>query len=409
MERQMEGLLSGIRVTDFTWAQAGPFASEVLTLMGAEVIKIENRKHPDILRKLSSALGFAEGEEEDLDRSVEFNFGNLNKLSLGLDLRRKKGLDIARQLIARSDVVLENFSPGVMGRLGLGYEVVREIKPDIIMLSISYSGQAGPESGYLGYASLFYAASGLSYLTGYPDGPPGYIRLPIDSNVGATAAVSLLAALWRRQRTGEGQYIDVSARESMSCLMGHSFIEASLGRSPERRGNLDEKMLPHECYPCKGDENWISIAIEGEQEWSALCEALGDEALAADPRFASHDERLQHRAELDRAISNHTVKFDASELTGKLQAAGVASFPALRAPDVFDDAHLLSREFITSVDHPKMGEQRVFAPAWKFSEAPPQITAPAPLMGEHNSYVLKDLLGMTEEQIKDLEEEGVIC
>jgi len=403
----MAGLLSGIRVTDFSWVQAGPFVSEVLAQMGCEVIKIESRTQVDLLRKVSSTLGLS--SEEDLDKSVEFNIANLNKLSLCLNLQQPKGLGIAQKLISTSDVVLENFSPGVMEKLGLSYEEVKKIKPDIIMLSISYSGQAGPESQYLGYATLFYAASGLSYLTGYPGGPPGYIRLPIDSNVGATATVAALAALCHKQRTGEGQYIDVSARESMSCLMGHSFIDAFLDGNPVRRGNVDEVMAPHNCYPCKGEENWISIAVEQDDKWRGLCKTLGDPSLTEDSRFATGKMRLKNRIELDEAISGLTARFDASTLTQMLQEAGIAAFPALRAPDIFSDPHLNSRKFITQVDHAKLGKQTVFAPAWKFSVAAPEITSPGPLLGEHNSYVLGELLGMTDEQIAELKTEGIIC
>jgi len=401
------GLLSGIRVADFTWALAGPFCAEVLALMGCEVIKIENRKRLDTLRRVSTALGFR--DEGDVDRSVEFNMINLNKKSLGLDLGHPKGVEIAKRLIAISDVVVENFSPGVMEKLGLGYEELKKIKPDIIMLSISYSGHSGPEVKYLGYASLFHAVSGLAHLTGYPGGPPGYIRAPIDTMVGATAATALLAALFHRRRTGEGQYIDLSAREAISCLIGHYFIAAARGREFSRQGNDDESLAPHGCYPCRGEGEWISIAVESEEEWHSLCRVLGAPSLAADPRFADAEARRRHREELDAALSQYTSRFDPRELAHALQAAGVAAFPALRAPEIFADPHLASRGFVVEVEHPKLGRQKVFAPPWKFSAAPPQISAPAPLMGQHNEYVLKDLLGLSRAEIEELEREGVLC
>jgi benzylsuccinate CoA-transferase BbsF subunit len=406
---KMTGLLSGVRVADFSWVQAGPFVSECLAQMGAEVIKIESRKQVDLLRQAAVAMGIADKEEKDLDKSVEFNAANLNKLSICLDLKNPKGLEIAKKIISISDVVLESFSPGVIGRVGLSYEEVKTIRPDIIMLSLSYSGQIGPESKYSGYAALFYVASGLSYLTGYPDGPPGYVRLTSDNNAGAAGAVALLAALCHRERTGEGQYIDLSARESLSCLMGHYFIEVSLGRSPTRTGNLDENMVPHNCYPCSGEENWISIAIEQEEEWHKLCEVLGDPSLAEDPRFHTPDERLKNRIELDNAISRLTQHCDKMELMSTLQEAGIAAFPVLRASDIFSDPHLRYRGFITDVKHAKLGKQIVFGPPWKFSLASPKITSPAPLLGEHNTYVLKELLKMTHDQIEELERDGIIC
>lgn len=403
----MAHLLSGTRVTDFTWALAGPFCTAILALMGSEVIKIENRRRPDLIRRISSALGLE--DEEDLERSVEFNGINLNKKSLGLDLAHAKGIEIARKLIAISDVVVENFSPGVMEKLGLDYREVKKIKPDIIMASISYSGQGGPETNYLGYAPLFHAVSGLAHLTGYPDSPPGYIRVPIDSMVGSTAAVAVLAALYHRRKTGKGQHVDLSAREAISSLIGHYLIDAARGDKASRRGNEDESMVPHNCYPCRGEHNWISVAVESDEEWRALCAVLGDSPLADDPRFATPEARRKHLEELDKTLSGLTANFELKELTHALQAAGVAAFPVMRAPDIFTDPHLESRGFITEVDHPRLGRQTVFGPPWKFTSSASQTTSPAPLLGQHNEYVLKELLGMSQAQIEKLQNEGAIC
>lgn len=403
----MPGLLSGVRVADFSWVVAGPFCTELLALMGCEVIKIESRKRVDTLRRISSALGFK--DEGDIDQSTEFNMVSLNKKSLSLNLSHPRGVEIAKRLVGISDVVVENFSPGVIERLGLGYEELKKIKSDIIMLSVSYAGHSGPEARYLGYAVLFHAVSGLAYLTGYPDGPPGYIRAPIDTMVASTAAVGLLSALYHRRRTGQGQHVDVSAREAISRLIGPAFIEAARGGSPSRTGNLHETMAPHNCYPCRGDGEWISIAVETDAEWRALCRVLGQPSLADDARFATARARQERLAELDALLSQLTSQFDARELTGSLQRAGVAAFPAFRAPDVFSDPHLASRGYITEVDHPRLGRQKVFAPPWKFDRAAPEIVSPAPLMGQHNDYVLRELLGLNPAAIAELERAEVLC
>jgi benzylsuccinate CoA-transferase BbsF subunit len=399
--------LRGVRVADFSWAIAGPYGTMMLAMMGAEVIKVENRQRIDLIRKLSSVLGWE--DQPDPERSFQFNLINLNKRGLTLDLSRPKAVELAKKLVSISDVVVENFSPGVMDRLGLEYETLRQVKPDIIMLSVSAAGATGPERRALGYAPIFHSVSGMGYLTGYPDSPPGYIRAPIDCNVASMGALAVMSALVQRQRTGQGQYIDLSAREAISHLIGHVFTQAVLtGKEPQREGNYQEEMAPHDCYPCRGDDRWVSIAVGSDEEWQALVWAMGSPAWAGEQRFGSSTARLLHREELDRRIGEWTRDRDPYEVTSVLQGAGVAAFPSLSGKDVSTDPHLKAREGQVEVEHPTLGEQVVFGPPWKFSQTPPQVNSPAPLLGQHNEYVLKDLLNLSSQEIADLESTGVL-
>ena len=397
--------LEGVRIADFTWAVAGPYATQLLAFLGAQVIKIESRQRLDIMRKLGRTLGWA--DQGDAEKSVEFNLVNLNKLGLTLDLANPRAEELAKRLVAVSDVVVQNFSPGVMDKLGLGYEALRQVRPDLIMLSISAAGATGPERRALGYASIFHAVGGQAYLTGYPDSPPGYIRAPIDCNVGSVGALAVLAALVHRQNTGQGQHIDLSARETVSHLIGHAFLQVAMnGKDPERTGNRDSSLVPHNCYPCRGEDRWVSIAVGTEGEWQALVRAMGDPAWARD--FVDPLYRYQHREELDQKIGEWTRNYEAYELMGLLQGAGVAAMPVFSAQEVFGDPHLAAREILEVVEHPEQGSSPVLRPPWRLSASPPQVLRHGPLLDQDRDYVLGELLGLSPEEISRLEAEGVL-
>lgn len=399
--------LQGVRILDFSWAMAGPYATLLLGFLGAEVIRVENRKRVCLVRKLGRTLGWK--DEPDVDRSVEFNLINLNKLGITLDLEHPRAVKLCKRLVALSDVVLDNFRPGAMERLGLGYDTLCQVKPDIIMVSISAAGDSGPEKQALGFASIFHAVSGLAYQTGYPDSPPGYIRGSSDTNVGVTATLAILAALIQKQKSGKGAHVDVSAREAISCLFGHIFTEtAMMGRDPGRRGNEEPGMAPHNCYRCREEDRWISIAVGTDKEWQALVRIMGSPEWAGDVRFATVSSRWQHRQELDTRIEEWTQNYEPLELTHLLQGAGVAAFPSLSPIDIFCDPHLKQRGWVVEVEHPRLGRQVVMVPPWKFSATPPQVEAPAPLMGQHNNYIFKELLGLSDLEVAELEQEGVL-
>jgi benzylsuccinate CoA-transferase BbsF subunit len=398
--------LEGIRVVDFTWAWAGPYATMLLAFLGAEVIKVESLKRPDHTRLRSLMSGLTLGGP---NQSTVFNDMNLNKLGLTLDLTRPQAVEIVKKLVKVADVVAQNMRPGVMDRLGLSYEVLREVKPDIIMLSSSALGDTGPERTYVGYAPIFAALSGLAYITGYPEGSPSTLSGAIDTRVATTAAFAILAALNYRQRTGRGQNIDLSSTEAISCLAGEVFMDYTMNnRVTERSGNRDQLMAPHNCYPCRGEECWVTIAISTDEEWQAFCRVLGNPQWAEDGRFADAGSRWQNREELDKLISEWTRQYSDYEVTEALQRVGVAAAPALSGEKVFKDPHVRQRALFVEVEHPEIGKRLVVRPPWSFSAASARVRRASPLMGEHNQYVLGELLGMSPGEINQLVEDQVV-
>ncbi|MBF8265862.1 MAG: hypothetical protein HW384_1726 [Dehalococcoidia bacterium] len=398
--------LSGIRIADFSWAWAGAHATAILALLGAEVIKVESRRRPDISRmnSLTTSQQF-----KSLDESPVFNQINLNKLSLSLNLSQPTATELAKKLVQVSDVVVENMRPGTMEKLGLGYAELKAIRPDIIYLSSSALGATGPLRGYTGYASNFAALSGLSYITGYPDGEPSDIRGEVDLFSATTAAVAILAALNYRQSSGQGQFIDLSSTEINAALCGDAFLKLSSNKQePARMGNRDEIWAPHNCYRCLGDDQWLSIAVTNEQEWLSLIKVMGDTEWARDGNFSTLAHRLQNQDELDRLVEAWTCQRTTYEAMHLLQKSGAAAFPSMDGKQLYEDPHLQERGVWQKMTHKALGEQVVIAPPWKLSETPAKIKNSAPLFGEHNSYVLGELLGLTPQEIDDLEREKVV-
>lgn len=398
--------LEGIRITDFTWAWAGPYATMLLAFMGAEVIKIESRKRPDHARMRALATGPA---DKGFDQSSIFNDINLNKMAITLDLTQPKAVALAKRLVGISDVVAENFRPGVMDKLGLGYDALKEVKPDIIMLSSSAMGAVGPERHYAGFAPTFAAHGGLAHLTGYPDARPVPLMGSSDLRSAATSAFAILIALYYRAQTGQGQHIDLSSTETIAVLIGDALLDYTMNnRVRVRKGNRDEIMAPHNCYPCQGEDKWVSIAIATEEEWQGFCDALGNPPWTREEKFSDAYRRWQNQEDLDQLIGEWTINQTHYEVTERLQKAGVAAMPSFNGTELFQDPHLKERGFATEVTHPAIGKRIVVAPPWRFSTTPARISHSGPLLGEHNEYVLGDLLGMPKEEITKLEEEGVI-
>ena len=399
-------VLTGLRVTDFTWGIVGTVATKQLALMGAEVIKIESGKRLDFCRTMPAPMT---QENLGVNRAPQFNDSNHNKLSVLIDLSHPKGKDLAKKLISISDVVTENFTPGVMQRLGLDYQAVSECKPDIVMASMSASGSAGPESTYMGYAPLFAAIAGLSDLTGYSDGPPSEVRASGDQINAFHAVVAILAALIHRQRTGKGQYIDYSSVEGLVCCIGESIMHYTMnGEVPTRNGNRDDIMAPHGCYLCKGNDAWISIAISTEEEWQALCNAMRNPTWTTDKKFIGVKNRWDNQEELDTLVNKWTKDYTPHEAMQLLKGTGVAAFPSYSAKDVFEDRHLEERKAFKVVDHPEDGARFIIAPPWKLTVTPPDITRHSPLLGQDNEYVFREILKLPREEIDKLIEEEVI-
>ena len=403
---ERRGPLQGIRIADFSWAWAGSHCTELLAFLGAEVIKVESLKHIDFTRLLS----FTTGQKfEGTDESPVFNDINLGKLSIRLNLSQPKAIELAKRLVGISDVVVQNMRPGVMNRLGLGYEALKKIKPDIVYLSSSARGVIGPEREYSGYAPNFGASGGISHITGMANGKPAFMAGEIDLLSAITSAFAILVALNHRLATGEGQHIDLSSSEAISVLIGEVIMDYTAnGTIQTREGNLDEFMAPHNCYRCKGNDKWISIAIATDTEWEAFCKVLGNPDWTKEHSFFAASTRWQNQGKLDRLIEKWTINYSHYEVMEMLQEAGVAAMPCFDAEEIFNNAHLNHRQYWTKVIHPLMGELAALACPWKFSATPAKISSAAPVFGQHSNYVFKELLGIGDDEISLLEEEKVI-
>jgi crotonobetainyl-CoA:carnitine CoA-transferase CaiB-like acyl-CoA transferase len=401
------GPLKGIRVLDFSWIWQGPFCTLQLAHLGAEVIRVESAKKPEINRLIPP---FADGMA-GVNRAGSFNQWNQGKRSILLDLSNPAAVDVARSLVRHCDLVVENFAPGVIGRMGLGYERLRELKPDIIMLSLSGYGQTGPYSHYVSYGGLLGAQSGLFSVSGYTSGEPGETGITYgDPNSGALAVSAAVAALIHREHTGQGQYIDVSLWEALETVMPEAWLEYAMnGREPAVTANRDRWMAPHNCYKSQGDaEEWITIAVGNETEWSALCSAIGQPELSRDLRFATAALRKQNDDELDAIITHWTAERDRWETAELLQRVGVAAMPTLSNKDLALDSHLRERGFLVELEHPEVGKRTHAGVPWTMSATPCKVRVPAPILGADTDEVLSSLLGFSSEKIESLRREGVI-
>jgi benzylsuccinate CoA-transferase BbsF subunit len=328
-----------------------------------------------------------------------------------LDLRRPEAIGLALELVKRCDVVVDNFSAGVMTRLGLDYETLRKVKPDLIQISMSGYGQTGPFQAYLGYGPPASALSGLFGATGYAGGGPAEIGVSYpDPNAGLMGAYAIMVALRHRDVTGEGQYIDQSQWEAILVHMGEALLEWDInGREPVRAGNHDRLMSPHETYKSRGDENaWVSIAVGNEEEWHALCHAIGQPALATDARFATADLRKRHEDQLDQIVTAWTETRDRWEVTETLQAAGVAAFPSMSNRDLAEDRHLNDREFFVNLEHPAVGRRVHAGIPWRMSGTPCRVRSPAPMPGADTDEVFTSILGLSREEVDGLRADGII-
>ena len=393
--------LSGIRVVDFTWVWAGPYCTLQLAHMGADVIRVETTKRLCPSRLVGP---FPDGKS-GINRAGYFNQYNQGKRSIALDLSRPEAIEIACELVKNADVVTDNFAAGVMERLGLGYEKLRSIKPDLIQISMSAFGQTGPFKGFIGYGPPAAALSGLFFSTGYTGGDPCEIGISYpDPNAGVFGALAVMAALTHRAKTGEGQFIDQSQWETVLVEMVEGLLEYSItGNEPVRRGNHDTLMAPHDCYKAAGDsERWVSIAVGNEAEWRSVCRAIGQPELANDPRFASAELRKRNEPQLDSIITEWTSQRDRWEITKLLQNAGVAAFPSMSSKDLTDDLHLKERGYLVQLQHPEVGHRFHAGIPWKMSASPCSVSKVAPRLGEDTEAVLRSLLKLSDEQIQEL-------
>jgi crotonobetainyl-CoA:carnitine CoA-transferase CaiB-like acyl-CoA transferase len=400
--------LTGVRVLDLTMVWAGPSGTRLLGDLGAEVIKVEAARSWDMLR----SLHFLGSEvERGYDRSAFFHHNNRNKLACAIDLSVPKGRELALRLVAASDVVVENYRADVLDNLGLGYEALCAVKPDIILVSMPSHGKTGPQAHHLAYGTNIEQLAGLAAMTGYPDRGPHKTGISFgDPMAGAMAAAATLMALLHRRLTGEGQWIEVAQWENLIHHVGEFVVAASMGyASPGPHGNDHPSMAPHDVYPCKGDDSWVAIAVGSDAEFAALCEVIGRPELARDERFADVVSRWKRRQELDEPIAAWTRQRTHDEAAAALQEAGVDAAPVLTIPDLMDNPHLNARSFWETVAHDPAGVWRMEGPLWHFSRTPGHVRLPGPNFGEHNEYVFRALLGLSDAEIDQLRAEGVIA
>lgn len=393
--------LAGIRIADFTVHAAGPFCTHMLSQLGAECIKIESALRPDIFRKPHPVYGRMGPASFDQVAS--------NKLSIRINLKHPKGVTIAKRLVAVSDVAAESFRAGVLTRLGLDYDALRAAKADIILLSVSSSGQSGPDSHFAGYAPLFGAWGALGTLTGFADGPPVEVRHVMDHTVGLNAALAVVAALHRRRATGEGQHVDVAAREVASSLIGEALLLAAAGAVPARMGNDHPRMAPYGVYPAQGEDCWITIAVGTDAEWRALAQVIGAPQLADDTRFATAASRHAHRTELDCVVAQWSATLAADAAIALLQAASVPAHASWTTREIVTDTHLRARRAIVDVSEPDGRSRAAIGVPMRLSKGEEiGIARGTPQLGEHEDYVFGELLGLTRAQRQALQDEEVI-
>ena len=349
--------LEGIRILDFGQMWAGPHVTEWLSVAGAEVIKIETSLKIDFMRNVGIPATVPM-KERTPNHGSAFASLNYGKKSLTLNMNTLQAKDVFKKLVRISDVVAENFGGAVMDRWGVGYNDLKKIKPDIILYQGSGYGRTGPHSERPSYAEIVEAFDGSSYLNGYPGGEPNTVGVApwMDAGQAMHGAFAIICALYHREQTGEGQQIDAAMIEGSANFLGEALMDTIMNdRVGERMGNRDNSMAPHGCYRCRGEYNWVAIAVSNDTEWEALCGAMGNPPWTTKPEFADQLKRLQNQDELDRHIGEWTKDQDAYHVTDVLQKAGVMAGPSLGPKELVEDPQLKDRGFFIENDHPVIG------------------------------------------------------
>jgi crotonobetainyl-CoA:carnitine CoA-transferase CaiB-like acyl-CoA transferase len=397
---QSGGALKGLRVVDVTRVLAGPFCSMLLADMGAEIIKVEEPGKGDDSRGYPPFL-----------RGTSTYFANLNrnKQSVVLDLKNKEAREIFLKLLAKSDILLENFKPGTMDRLGLGYEHVKAVNPGIVYASISGFGQYGPYKERPGYDIIGQAMGGLMSVSGWPDSPPTRTGTAMaDIVAGLNACIGILASLRGRERTGLGERIDVSLVDSMVSAM-ETVIQIYLveGRVPQRVGNRYEFIAPYNSFAA--EDGWVVIGVGGQEVWKRFCKVIGRDELIEDPAFITNKDRVENVVRLETLVTEWTSKRKVDDIVESLMEASVPCSPILGVDQICEDPHIAkAREMIVEMDHPLEGKMKVVSCPIKFTRMKPSIRSTAPLHGEHTERVLRELLGISGEDYLRLKEIGAV-
>lgn len=401
----MRRALEDIKIADFTWYVAGPFCTRYLADYGARVIKVESTQVVDGVRPYPPYKDNIPG----VNRGGYFHNYNSNKLGVTLNLRHPKGIEIARKIVMWSDIVAESFSPGVMDSLGLGYEGVRRMKPEIIMISLSSKGQTGPQSRLPAVGLHLAALSGFINLTGWPDRDPSLLYgAYTDSIAGRYGAASVMAALAQRRRTGKGQYIDLAQSEAgLQFLIPPLLDYAANGRVLHRNGNRHPVAAPHGAYRCQGEDRWCAIAVFSDREWTALGRAMGDPPWAGDPGLATLAGRKGREEELDRLLEEWTRQHSAEEVMASLQGVGVSAGVLEKAEDLHSDPQLAARGHLWTLCHAEIGESTYDGMGSILSETPARLDRAAPVLGQDNYEVFTGIAGLSDDEFIELMQQGV--
>jgi benzylsuccinate CoA-transferase BbsF subunit len=390
----------GIKIADFTWWIAGPLTTKTFADYGATVVTIESAKKPGGLRV---SMPFKDNKP-GLDRSGFFAYFNANKYSLSLDLATPQGREIARKLISWADIVAENFSPGVMEKWGFGYEDVKKIKPDIIMLRTSNQGQDGPFSQIGGLGLQLNALGGFVHYTGSIDRDPLSLMFAYsDYFVPHFAVATMVAALDHRRRTGKGQMIDLGQNEVCVQFETPYLLEYEInGKESSRDGNCHPYAAPHNVYPCRGDDCWCAISVFSDKEWVNFCRVLANPKWIQEAKFSTFLDRKNNEAELDKLIGEWTINYSAQQVMEQMQAVGIAAGIVAKGENIYQDPQLQEMGLFWPLKHKEMGDFTHLGQPAKLSATPAQARMPSPCLGEHTEYVCKQLLGLSDKEFDKL-------
>jgi crotonobetainyl-CoA:carnitine CoA-transferase CaiB-like acyl-CoA transferase len=401
--------LAGIRILEFCQMWAGPYATQLLGGLGAEIIRVESHNRLDAMRRgVTQKINDTKMRLVSPNQNIGFSCLNMSKKDVTIDMARPEGLELVKKLVAISDVVFDNYRAGAMDKLGMGYDELKKIKPDIIAMSSSGRGQQEPERDFKGYAMIHQSIGGGAYLNGYPDDAPISSGGDVDLINAIAAAEAMLAAVYHHRQTGEGQFIDFSQSEFVSSALGEYFLEYQMtGRIPERMANAHPVYAPHNVYKTWGLDRWVALEVHSDEEFAVLARVIERPELAKDPKFATMRARKQNEAELDAIIQEWTSQQERDHAEETLIEAGLMASMSKNGRDLYQDEQLRARNAFQTIQHPEMEDMEMVRAPWLIDGEVTPFTR-APLLGEHNDYVFKELLNLGDDQISDLLEKAII-
>jgi benzylsuccinate CoA-transferase BbsF subunit len=400
--------LDGVRVADFGWVINAPQTTLWLAAMGAEVIKVESRVYPDIMRVMPTG-GPADGIA-GLERNATYHWLNYGKKACTINLATERGRELAHELIRQSDLVVESYKAADISKFKLDWETVHSLNPQAVLLSISLVGRTGPTRGWVGWGPMANGFNGFVHASGWPGGPPRQISVGWpDFQVGNVLGFLALAALWRARRTGEGEWIESGMSEVVASMLPEWFIDYSMNqRDNGRIGNDDDVAAPHGTYPCTGADEWIAIAVTDDAEWRGLCRTLGEPEWCQSPGYGSQLGRWRNRKALDTDVASATVSREKYELFHSLQSYGVPAAPVVKVPEFVTEPQLVARNYFWEMNHPEVGRRQVAGIPVQMSRVGAYRYTTPPVLGQDNAYVYSEILGLSDSEIADLQDARVL-